>query len=105
MDHRVIIMHNLTLAEIDLVMRAVRSQLDRSKDIVFAKSTENSLQMKLGELIDDMCEDHEYLKQNPPQAIQARSAAAPPQGMPPRGDDEHERTATDEGREADTRFD
>lgn len=79
MDHRVIIMHNLTLPEIDLVMRAVRRELDTSKDTVFAKTTENSLKMNLNELIDDMCEDHEYLKKNPPQGVTASKSTVPAQ--------------------------
>ncbi len=36
-------------------------------DLIFAKTTENSLHMKLADLIEDMSEDHEYLKNNPPQ--------------------------------------
>ncbi len=36
-------------------------------DLIFARTTENSLQMKLADLIVDMSEDHEYLKNNPPQ--------------------------------------
>lgn len=35
-------------------------------DLIFAKTTENSLQMKLADLIEDMSEDHEYLKNHPP---------------------------------------
>lgn len=37
------------------------------RDLIFAKSTESSLQMKLANLIIDMSGDHEYLKNNPPQ--------------------------------------
>jgi hypothetical protein len=39
-----------------------------TKDLIFAMTTENSLQMKLADLIEDMSEDHEYLKNNPPNA-------------------------------------
>jgi hypothetical protein len=35
-------------------------------DLIFAKTTENSLQTKLADLIEDMSEDHEYLRNNPP---------------------------------------
>lgn len=35
-------------------------------DLIFAKTTENSVQMKLADLIEDMSEDHAYLKNNPP---------------------------------------
>ena len=37
-------------------------------DLIFAKTTENSVNMTLTDLIVDMSEDHEYLKNNPPQA-------------------------------------
>ena len=43
-------------------------------ELIFAKSTENSLQMKLADLITDMSEDHEYLKNNPPQAGPGKGA-------------------------------
>ena len=67
MDQRVIIMHGLSYAEIDLVMRAVKKELESPRDIIFAKTTDNSLTMKVGELIKDLSEDHEYLKNNPPE--------------------------------------
>ena len=35
-------------------------------DLIFAKTTESSVEMKLSDLIVDMSEDHEYLKNNPP---------------------------------------
>lgn len=38
------------------------------RDLIFAKTTENSVEMKLSDLIIDMSEDHEYLKNNPPTA-------------------------------------
>ena len=66
MDYRVMIMHGFENADIDRVMKAVREALGRPKDLIFAKSTPNSLKMQLGELIQDMSEDHEYLKNNPP---------------------------------------
>lgn len=66
MDHRVIIMHGMDNTEIDLVMRAIKKTLDKERDTIFAKTTENNLKMKLGDLIEDVAEDHEYLKANPP---------------------------------------
>ena len=67
MGQRVIIMHGLSYAEIDLVMRAVKKDLENPRDIIFAKTTDNSLTMKVSDLIDDLSEDHEYLKNNPPE--------------------------------------
>jgi Txe/YoeB family toxin of Txe-Axe toxin-antitoxin module len=70
MDHRVIIMHGLDNAEMDLVMRAVKKTLDKSRDTIFAKTTDNSLKMKVKDLIEDLSEDHQYLKENPPEELQ-----------------------------------
>ncbi len=59
-------MHGFEYREIDLIMRAVRKVVDEPRDVIFAKSTENSLKMKLSALIEDLSEDHQYLKENPP---------------------------------------
>ena len=37
-----------------------------TRDLVFAKTTPNSIKMRLQDLIVDMSQDHEYLRQNPP---------------------------------------
>lgn len=66
MDQRVIIMHGFEYREIDLIMRAVKKVVEDPRDVIFAKSTENSLKMKLAALIEDLTEDHNYLKENPP---------------------------------------
>ncbi len=71
MDNRVIIMHGMDNAEIDLVMRAVKKTLDKSRDTIFAKTTENSLKMRVKDLIEDLSEDHQYLKENPPEELQS----------------------------------
>lgn len=70
MDQRVIIMHGFDYREIDLIMRAVRKEVDEPRDVIFAKTTENSVKMKLSALIEDLCEDHQYLKENPPPIAQ-----------------------------------
>ena len=70
-------MHGLTYAEIDLVMRAVKKELDNPRDVIFAKTTDNSLQMKVHDLIEDLSEDHAYLKENPPDHLQRRPSPSP----------------------------
>ena len=70
-------MHGLSYAEIDLVMRAAKKQLENPKDVIFAKTTDNSLKMKVEELIEDLSEDHNYLKENPPEKLTASSPDAP----------------------------
>jgi len=91
LSNRVIILNGFTDAEIVSIMRVVKSiysdgtpeqalaniaaarQLPESKsvdkgDLIFAKTTPNSLQTTLADLIVDMSGDHEYLRKNPPQA-------------------------------------
>ena len=80
LDHKVIIMHGFSFEEINQVMKAVKQQFEAPRDLVFAKTTNTSLTMVLKDLIEDMCEDHEYLKRNPP-AI-PRGKPSPPAGGP-----------------------
>jgi hypothetical protein len=42
------------------------AQSTQTGDLIFAKTTESSVEMKLRDLIEDMSEDHAYLKANPP---------------------------------------
>lgn len=69
MDRKVIIINGFDYTQIDLIMRAVKRELGKETEIIFAKTTENSLKMKVGALIDDLTEDHEYLKANPPEDL------------------------------------
>ena len=62
----VIVLHAFDNREISLIMRAVKGALG-GRDIIFAKSTPTSLKMRLGDVVDDVSEDHEYIKKNPPQ--------------------------------------
>lgn len=62
-------MNGFSYEEIDLIMRAVRKQFDPPRDIIFAKTTENSIKLRVKDLIEDLTEDHEYLKNNPPEFV------------------------------------
>jgi hypothetical protein len=66
LENKVVIMNGFTYEEITKIMSAVKSLFETPKDLIFAKTTEQSLEMKLSDLIIDMSEDHEYLKANPP---------------------------------------
>jgi hypothetical protein len=72
LDNKVIIMNGFTYEEIDKIMRAVKPLFDNPRDLIFAKTTENSVEMVLKDLIVDMSEDHEYLKKNPPEQVKRR---------------------------------
>jgi hypothetical protein len=76
-------MHGFDYREIDLIMRAVRKEVDEPRDVIFAKTTENSVKMKLSALIEDLCEDHQYLKENPPPIGQKTSEATQPTDQDP----------------------
>ncbi|TVQ21444.1 MAG: DUF3783 domain-containing protein [Spirochaetaceae bacterium] len=67
LENKVIIMNGFTYEEITKIMRSVKGLFENPKDLIFAKTTDQSLEMKLSDLIIDMSEDHEYLKANPPQ--------------------------------------
>ncbi|TVQ37811.1 MAG: DUF3783 domain-containing protein [Spirochaetaceae bacterium] len=67
LDNKVIIMNGFSYEEINSIMRAVKKLFDVPRDLIFAKTTETSLTMTLQDLIVDMSQDHEYLKNNPPQ--------------------------------------
>ncbi|TVR34466.1 MAG: DUF3783 domain-containing protein [Spirochaetaceae bacterium] len=67
LDNKVIIMNGFSYEEINKIMRAVKAQFESPRDLIFAKTTETSVTMTLQDLIVDMSQDHEYLKNNPPQ--------------------------------------
>lgn len=69
-------MHGLSYAEMDLVMRAAKKQLENPRDVIFAKTTENSVKMTVSELIEDLSEDHAYLRDNPPEELTRRKDSA-----------------------------
>ncbi|WP_455383340.1 DUF3783 domain-containing protein [Salinispira pacifica] len=66
LDNKVIIMNGFTYDEISQIMKAVKALFDKPGDLIFAMTTERSLETKVKDLIVDMSQDHEYLKKNPP---------------------------------------
>lgn len=64
-----VFLHNFSNKEISLILKAVNTLYPdkrERKKLVFAKTTETSLQMKVKEWIEDTAEDHLYLLENPP---------------------------------------
>lgn len=66
---KTVFLHNFSNKEISLILSAITKfypdKEDRKK-LVFARTTEKSLQMKVNEWIIDTAEDHLYLIENPP---------------------------------------
>ncbi len=66
LDNKVIILNGFSYEEIDKIMRSVKPQFENPRDLIFAKTTPTSLKMTVEDLIEDISEDHDYLKKNPP---------------------------------------
>ncbi|TVR62058.1 MAG: DUF3783 domain-containing protein [Spirochaetaceae bacterium] len=75
LDNKVIILNGFSYEEINSIMRAVKPLFENPRDLIFAKTTEKSVEMVLKDLIVDMSQDHEYLKKNPPAAIKKKSTS------------------------------
>jgi len=80
LENKVIIMNGFTYEELNKIINAVKKLFDNPKDLIFAKTTETSVEMKLKDLIVDMSEDHEYLKQNPPERRKQQGAGSQQDG-------------------------
>lgn len=81
LNNRVVILNGFNDAEIRGIIGAVRSIFkeatsrgiyEEAPDIIFARTTQKSIKMRLQDLIVDMSEDHAYLKQNPPEEVQRK---------------------------------
>ena len=66
LTQRVIIMNGFSAEEMDTILKVVKKSVSEPQDVIFAMTTKTSVEMKLRDLIEDMTEDHEYLKKNPP---------------------------------------
>jgi hypothetical protein len=66
LQKKLILLNGFSNEEIGKIMHAVKGLYNPPEDLIFAKTTKNSLQMVLKDLIVDISSDHEYLKQNPP---------------------------------------
>jgi hypothetical protein len=66
LKNRVILMNGFTQPEILQIMRTVKSMYEDPQNLIFATTTKNNLNFTLRDLIQDLSEDHEYLRNNPP---------------------------------------
>lgn len=57
-DDKVIIMHGFKQDEALQIMRLVKSAYKNPDELIFAASTPNSLEMKVGDLIEHLAEEH-----------------------------------------------
>ena len=66
--YKVVFMHGFTQDEIGRILRGVKSVVEDPGMVAFCMSTENNMDWKIRELIDDVTEEHDFMKKNPPTA-------------------------------------
>ena len=63
---KVVIMHGFTKEQVFTLMRAVKREFGTQEDIAFAMTTARSLENKLADVVNDVAEEHAYMKKHPP---------------------------------------
>lgn len=76
--NKVIVMNGFSQQEILQIMRTVKALFDEPRDLIFATTTKTNLDFKLRDLIQDLSEDHEYLRNNPPPGAGKQSGSEGP---------------------------
>ena len=69
-DERVVLIHGFSREETIAIMRAAKSVCADPQGIAFTTSTPSNLDWKLRDLIIEVREEHDYMRQNPPQPNQ-----------------------------------
>ena len=64
--YRVVLFHGFSQDEMGRIMRGIKSVADDPGKVAFCMSTENNLDWKIRDLIEDVTEEHDYMKNNPP---------------------------------------
>ena len=67
-DTKVILLHGCSNEEIQGILGAMKKVFghERYRDFAFCTSTPTNLEWKLKEIISDVWEEHEYMRENPP---------------------------------------
>ncbi|HOJ98948.1 MAG TPA: DUF3783 domain-containing protein [Termitinemataceae bacterium] len=70
METPVVFLHGFSREQLGAIMRAVKAVAAETgmdpKEIAFATSTPTNMEWKVRDLIDEVRQEHEYLKNNPP---------------------------------------
>lgn len=61
-QEKVVILHGFNNQEIHRLLPAIREAADKDKEIVFAMTTETNLEWKVGDMIQEVTEEHRELK-------------------------------------------
>ncbi len=66
MDKKVILINGYSNEETLKIMRAVKAVLDDPAEVAFAMGTETNRTWVVNDLLKEVSEEHEYMKNNPP---------------------------------------
>jgi len=67
-DERMVLIHGFSREETIAIMRAAKSVASDPQGIAFTTSTPSNIEWKLRDVIAEVREEHEYMRNNPPQA-------------------------------------
>ena len=66
--YKVVFMHGFNSDEMGRIVRGVKSIVEDSSSVAFCMSTENNLDWTIRDLLNDVTEEHDYMRKNPPAA-------------------------------------
>ena len=74
-DERMVLIHGFSREETIAIMRAAKSVSTDPQGIAFTTSTPSNIEWKLRDVIAEVREEHEYMRNNPPQANQSQDSS------------------------------
>jgi len=77
-DERMVLIHGFTREETIAVMRAAKTAVEDPQGVAFTTTTPTNLDWKLRDLIVEVREEHEYMRENPPNLANAQQDTAEP---------------------------
>ena len=63
-----VFMHRFTQDEMGRILRGVKSIVEDPGTVAFCMSTENNLDWKIRDMLNDVTEEHDFMRKNPPPA-------------------------------------
>ncbi|MFO7848425.1 MAG: DUF3783 domain-containing protein [Spirochaetia bacterium] len=67
-DERMVLIHGFSREETVAIMRAAKTAVQDPQGVAFTTSTPSNLEWKLGDIISEVRQEHEYMRKNPPKS-------------------------------------
>ncbi|MBI9103021.1 MAG: DUF3783 domain-containing protein [Spirochaetales bacterium] len=65
-DERVVLIHGFSREETMKILKAVKSKVSDPAGVAFSMTTSTNIEWKIKDLVNEVREEHEYLRANPP---------------------------------------